>query len=117
DRTYANYFVNYDVIEDYKILESFFDRIYLDNNFDRIFSNAANFLDQYIFNLSREDESYNKVQNVLLSIREKLGKDFNDRGIFQINLLIDNSNNSYISSKSKPLSFSNALKKVEEILN
>lgn len=117
DRAYTNYFVNYDVIEDYKILESFFYRIYLDNNFDRIFSNAANFLDQYIFNLSRDDESYNKVQNVLLSIKEKLLKNSNDRGIFQINLLIDNSNNSYINSKSKPLSFSSALKKVEEILN
>lgn len=117
DRAYANYFVNYDVIEDYKVLESFFERIYLDNNFDRIFSNAANFLDQYIFNLSREDESYNKVQNVLLSIKGKLLKNSNDRGIFQINLLIDNSNNSYINSKSKPLSFSSALKKVEEILN
>lgn len=114
---YANYFVNYNVIGDYKILELFFDRIYLDNKFDRVLSNASNFLNQYIFNLSREDESYKKVQEVLVSIKEKLINDSNDRGIFQVNLLIDHSNNSYINSKSRPLSFNESLRKVNEILN
>lgn len=115
--TYANYFSNYDVIKDYEILECLFDQIYLDAEFDRILSNASNFLNQYVYNLSREDTSFQKVQNILGNIKKRLLNESNDHGIFHINLLIDHSNNSYINSKSKPLSFKEALRKVNEILN
>lgn len=114
---YANYFSSYDAIEEYEILEKFFTKIYLDRKFEKAFNNSASFLDQYISNLSKDDESYNKVQKTLLDIRDKLSTEGIDTGIFQINLLIDNSNSSYINFKSKPLSFKEALKKVEGILD
>lgn len=114
---YANYFSNYNVIKNYKVLESLFDRIYLDVEFDRILSNAASFLNQYVYNLSREDSSFKEVQSVLCNIKNKLLSESNDHGVFHINLLIDHSNNSYINSKSKPFSFNEALRKVNKILN
>ncbi len=114
---HSNYFENYDVVKDYNIIESFFYKIYLDEKSDKAFNNSARFLDQYVSNLSKVEESYHEVQKVLVGIRDKLRIEGEDTGIFQINLLIDNSNYSYVNSKSKPLLFNDALKIVEEILN
>lgn len=113
----AENFNNYDVINDYKIIIDFFDKIYLDKKFERSFSSSTNFLNQYISNLSKSEEKYKEVMNVLLNKREELKKSNENNGIFHINLLIDMSENSYYLSKSKPLTFSQALAKVKEILN
>lgn len=114
---YANYFSNYNAIGDYDILEKLFNKIYLDKTFEKAFNNSASFLDQYISNLSKTDDSYRKVQDVLLAIRDKLNKECDKTGVFQINLLIDNSSSSYINFKSQPLSFEEAMKKVQDIIN
>jgi len=113
----ANYFSTYNVVEEYGIIESFFNKIYLDKVFDRAFNNSTRFLQQYVSNLSKDDNSYIEVQKILLGIRNKLKKGTEDSAIFQINLLIDDSNNSYINFKSQPLPFNEALRKVEEMLN
>ncbi|WJS94356.1 hypothetical protein NYQ10_19930 [Flavobacterium johnsoniae] len=113
---HSNYFADYDVVKDYNMIESFFNKIYLDKKFDKTFNNSASFLDQYVSNLSKVETSYLQVQKVLLGIKDKLKARDEDTGIFHINLLIDNSNNSYINSKSKPLPFIEAMKKVESIL-
>ena len=113
----SNFFTDYNAIEDYYVLEDFFNKIYLDKRFERSFNNSANFLEQYISNLSKNDESYKKTISILLEIRDKLTKENNDIGIFHINLLIDTSNNTYYNMKSEPLTFNDALLKVNEIIS
>lgn len=113
---YLKAFVNYTAIENYEILENFFFKIYGRGLVERSFSSAANFLSQYISNLSKVDESYRKTQLILSQILSKLKKGIDDSQIFQINLLIDISNNSYYNSKSKPLTFKDALSLVNQII-
>lgn len=113
----SNYYTNYNAIENYNILELFFDKIYLDDKFDRVFNNSITFLNQYIYNLSKDSDSYQRTQDVLVTIRKKLVEKNNSNGIFQINLLIDNSNNSYYISESSPLTFNKACERVSEIIN
>lgn len=112
-----DYYGDFNAIDDYKDLFTLFDTIYLDKNFDRAFNSAANLLNQCIINLSSSEETYSKIHRMLIEKREELKNANNDNGVFHINLLIDLSENSYYNSKSKPLSFEEALKKAEEILN
>jgi len=112
-----NSFSNYDAIEEYGILEKLFNEIYLKDGDRTRYSNSSSFLNAYISNLSKKEESYNKIQEALKSIKDALEIAKSDSGLFYINLLIDNSNNSYINSKSKALSFNEALGKVEQIIN
>lgn len=107
---------NYNYIDDYNILIKLFNKIYLDETFDNTFNGSTNFLNQYIANISKVEESHLKVIDVLLKRRNEIRKR-NDSGYFNINLLIDVCENSYYVSKSKPLNFSNALEKVNKILN
>lgn len=110
-------FVNYDIIENYNILEDLFNRIYMGDR-DKIgYSGVSNFLTTYISNLSRTEDGHDKTMSKLKEIKTKIEKTEIDNGLFYINILIDDSQNSYINSKSKPLSFNEALIKVEEILN
>ncbi|MNR47667.1 hypothetical protein D3C85_1667980 [compost metagenome] len=62
------------------------------------------------------DTSYAKTQEVLRGIKDKLIQENSDTRLFNINLLIDNSKNSYINSKSVPLTFKEALNKAESII-
>lgn len=110
-------FTNYDVIKDYSILEYLFEKIYMGDR-DRIsFSGLSSFLTTYISNLSKTKMGFDKTQDTLNKIKIELTQIISDHGLFYINLLIDTSNNSYINSRSKPLTFKEALLKVEEILN
>jgi hypothetical protein len=110
-------FVNYDIIEDYNVLEDLFNRIYMGDR-DKIgHSGVSNFLTTYISNLSRTEDGHDKTMSKLKEIKTKIEKTEIDNGLFYINILIDDSQNSYINSKSKSLSFNEALVKVEEILN
>ena len=110
-------FSDYSAIEDYSILETLFFKIYKEVYDKPDFSHGTSFFDAYVSNLSKKDEeSYTETQNTLLSIKEKLIKENSDTRLFNINLLIDNSKNSYINSKSVPLTFKEALSKVESIL-
>jgi hypothetical protein len=110
-------FANYDIIEDYNVLEDLFNKIYMGDR-DKIgYSGVSNFLTTYISNLSRTEEGHDKTMSKLKEIKTKIEKTETDNGLFYINILIDDSQNSYINSKSKPLSFNEALIKVEEILS
>jgi hypothetical protein len=110
-------FSNYDAIDDFNILIDFFDKIYLHNGYDRPGIISIKFLNQYISNLSKKESSHEKVIDVLNKKREVLKTSNNNDGLFYINILIDNSNDSYLNSKSIAMKFDEALKKVEEILN
>lgn len=108
-------FANY-TIPNYELLEKIFMAIYVDEEDKFKFGNHFTFFNIYIANLSKNDVDYQKTQEVLHKLKKDLEARGSDSGIFYINQQIDNSKNIYINSKSKPLSFEDALKKVEEII-
>jgi hypothetical protein len=113
----GNEFNNYSVIENYEIIEKLFVAIYINNSDKFKFQNNVTLFNTYISNLSKAEDSYVKTQETLKKIKNSLSNENSDTGLFYINLLLDNSTNSYINSKSIPLSFKEALTKVEEIIN
>lgn len=111
-----NSYSNFDAIESYNILEELFNLVYLGDR-DKIgFSGLSNFLKTYISNLSRKKSGFEKTISKLNEIKDKIIDPYNDNSLFYINFLIDESRSSYINSKSRALSFEEALPKVEEIL-
>lgn len=116
DRVVEAYYSNYDV-EDYKTFEKIFFKTYGKNAETSYFNNSGAFLSSYVINLARKEASYNKIKEVLHSIKSKLNLKEHDSELFYINILIDNCETSYINSKSQPMSFEEALKKVNKIMN
>jgi hypothetical protein len=110
------YYSNYSAV-DYDTFEKIFFKTYKKDSGKSVFNDSAEFMSSYVSNLSKDDESYTKTQKVLNSIKNKLSKEEHDSELFYINILIDNSTTSYINSKSKPMKFKEALRKVEEIIN
>lgn len=110
------YYSNYSVV-DYVTFEKLFFKTYGKDSDKSVFNDSGVFLSSYVSNLSKDDESYGKTQKVLFDIKAKLNKEDHDTELFYINLLIDNSKTSYINSKSQPMNFADALRKVEEIIN
>jgi hypothetical protein len=111
-------FSDYAIIDDYSILETLFFKIYKEDYDKPDFSYGSTFFTTYVSNLSKKDvNSYAKTQEVLIGIKEKLDARSSNNLLFNINFLIDNSKNSYINSQSVPLSFKEALNKVESILD
>ncbi|OIQ23827.1 NACHT domain-containing NTPase [Lacinutrix sp. MedPE-SW] len=87
-------------ISDIQDLTELFDIIY-NKEFDKFESNYyRGFYKMLISNLSIKEEDFVKVQAVLNEIKQSLIKSESD--LFYINLLIDDSINSHINSKSKP---------------
>lgn len=116
DRVVEAYYSNYDV-EDYATFEKIFFKTYGKNAKTSYFNNSGAFLSSYVINLARKEASYSKIKEVLYSIKSKLNMKEHDSELFYINILIDNCEASYINSKSLPMSFEEALKKVNKIMN
>ena len=116
DRMSRMYYSNYSAV-DYETLEKLFFKTYGKDSDKSDFNDSGAFLSLYVSNLSKDGESYRNTQKVLFDIKVKLNKKDHDTELFYINLLIDNSNTSYINSKSQPMNFADALRKVEEIIN
>lgn len=113
---YGVNFYDYSVIEDFSILETLFFRIFKEDYDKPDFGYGSTFFTTYVSNLSKKDiNSYTITQEVLIGIKEKLKNSNSDNLLFNVNFLIDNSTNSFISSQSVPLSFKEALNKVESI--
>ncbi|MFV8344463.1 NACHT domain-containing protein [Flavobacterium sp. ZB4P13] len=110
------YYSNYSAV-DYDTFEKIFFETYKKDSGKSVFNDSAEFMSSYVTNLSKDAENYTKTQKVLNSIKNKLNKEEHDSELFYINILIDNSTMSYINSKSKPMKFEEALRKVEEIIN
>jgi hypothetical protein len=72
------------------------------------------FFSTLVINLSKQHETYEKVSCILLELQSQLKKDKSD--LFYLNLLIQESHNSYINSLSKPYSFSKAKAKVDSLV-
>jgi hypothetical protein len=112
----GNEYSKYSVIENYNIIEKLFMAIYIDESDKYRFQNNVTIFNTYISNLSKKEEGYLKIQEILKKIKATLLLENSDSALFYINLLLDNSTNSYINSKSVPLTFKEALTKVEEII-
>lgn len=107
-------FGNYSAIKDFAVLPKLYEICY---GFDQEAYEShllRTFYNSYISNLSKTEESFIVVQEILLKIKEKLESKNTD--LFYINMLIEDSRNSYVNSKSKAYSFPEALKKVEELV-
>ncbi len=110
-----NSYVNFDVIDDYSILNDLFNKIYSEDR-DKIgFSGLGDFMRTYVSNLSKKKESHDLIQAELNNIKNRVEKINSDNELFYINQLIDDSKKSYLNVQSKSLSFDEALLKLEEI--
>ncbi|WP_298141701.1 hypothetical protein [Flavobacterium sp.] len=114
---YNNSFLNYNVLLDYNDIKLIFEKIYLGDPEHRSYSLGNGFLNTYVSNLSIKEETFKEIQSILIKIKEDLKDVDYDSVIFYINILLDKSNDVYVNSKSKALSFDEAIIKVEEILN
>ncbi|MCL9803887.1 hypothetical protein NAT51_00010 [Flavobacterium amniphilum] len=110
-------YIGYKMIEKYEVLNEIFDRISFSLRSGSLFNSPSSFLNQYVSNLSKHDESYRGVRKVLLSKRDDLIVNGSDNEVFHINLLLDLADNSYYISKSKPLEFESALEKVNQMIH
>ncbi|WP_024772913.1 NACHT domain-containing protein [Aquimarina macrocephali] len=108
-----NNFTNYNVVENYDILEELYELFYVqpsegfEGNFGKTFTET------YISNLSNNSDGYESVQEVLNRIKTELQDSGDD--LFYISLLIDISKTSHVISKSKSYNFRIARKKVEKL--
>jgi len=108
-------YLNYSAIIDFKNLETLFELIYDDENFDDFESSSyREFVMNYISNISNSKDGYESVMLILGKRKNDLEKKGLD--LFYINLLIDKSSNSYINSNSKPYTFADALLKSDKLL-
>lgn len=115
DKMSENYYSNY-AVEDHQTFEKLFFKTYEKDSKRSVFNNSGAFLSSYVINLSKEEKSYGRMKKVLLTMKSKLNKEEHDSELFYINILIDNCEASFINSKSKPMTFEEALAKVNKIM-
>ena len=111
----------YDAIENYSVIKTIFFMVYKEKYNKSDFRYSSQFLEAYINNLSRKsNESFGEVQRVLNEIKNELEVNFSreeaDGRLFSVNLLLDNATNAYINKNSVPLTFEQALVKVNNII-
>ncbi|MCF1191745.1 NACHT domain-containing protein [Mangrovimonas sp. AS39] len=100
---------SFDSINNFEDLVELFDIVY-NKEIDKFeTSYYRDFYKMLITNLSISEENFTRIQAILNQIKQNLIK--SDSDLFYINLLIDDSINSHINSKSKPYSLKAAKKK------
>jgi hypothetical protein len=108
-------FSNYSNINELENLIEMYNLIY-NNEIDQFESSYyREFYKAIISNLSLTEESFTKIQAILITIKESLLK--KDSDLFYINILIDDSINSFINSKSKPYTFQKAKEKTLSLIS
>tara|TARA_R110001583_G_scaffold70457_2_gene199394 strand:- start:48 stop:3620 length:3573 start_codon:yes stop_codon:yes gene_type:complete len=107
---------NFYNIKNYENLDSLY-FIFHSENIDRFDSHfARSFYNNLILSLiEKEDGSFSEIMKILNKIREQIKKDKSD--LFYINLLINDVQNAYINSNSKPFELKKAILKANKILN
>ncbi|WP_420572928.1 NACHT domain-containing protein [Kordia sp.] len=101
--------MNYDVFSEYEIIERLFDIIY-NQKIDRFeFSDYSTLFRNYLYNLSIDEDKYKQIIKNLEKIKDS------ESDLFHISRLIDDVKDNYFNSKSKPLSFEEALSKIKEL--
>jgi len=111
-------FSNYNSLENLSVVGDIFKLIYDGSSARSAFSTAGNFITNYVINVSKKLEGYQIINQVLAALITS-APSFSDAdsGIFYLNLLIDNSHNSYLSSMSKPYQFKDAVDIADKILS
>lgn len=108
-------FSNFNNINGIENLIELFDLIY-NKEIDRFESNYyKDFFKTIISNLSLNEEDFVQIQAILNTIKKSLVD--NESDLFYINILIDDSNNSYINYKSKPYTFQKAKEKAMSLIS
>ncbi len=108
-------FSNFDNINGIESLIELFDLIY-NQEIDRFESNYyRDFYKTIISNVSLTEEGFTQIQAILNQIKKSLIDNGSD--LFYINILIDDSINSYINFKSKPYTFKKAKEKALSLIS
>lgn len=111
---------NYNVVlnENLLYIKDVFNFIYAkDAQTDKFrFHYLSEFFYSYLYNISKNEMHYKQLSIVLNEIRDSLSEK-DDHELFYINSIINNCTKSYISAKSVPMSFKDALAKVNELMN
>jgi ATP-dependent Lon protease len=97
-----------------KLIEPFYYLLYEENEKSDVFKyHHTKELYRYYLNAvsSKNYENFNLIQGILKKVKKKIKK--NKKEVFYINILIEDSINSFINFKSKPLEFNDAKNKVE----
>lgn len=114
-------FSDYDVLKDndFSIVSRLYEVLKSVKSDSFEYSYANTFVTTYISNICNDENDFEQVMQILTSVKEELKENLkeNDIELFYLNLLIDAITNNFINKLSKPLSFDEALKKVNEIMN
>lgn len=108
-------YTGYDVIDAYQTLHKLYEKIYIKNEDKFGLSDMRNFMSAYVANLSKHKNQYLQVQHELELIKTNLGRFSENKELFYINHLLDDSKKGYVNSQSKTFCFKDALSKAEEI--
>lgn len=79
------------------------------------FSEISRFFMTYSSNLIRNKNLFSEINSLFKEIKEEVGKENDDRKLFYINMLIEDSEKIYVSSLSKGMEFNEALKLVQNL--
>lgn len=116
----TNAILKYDSIKDndYSIVERLFHLSYdvPDDDFYSHYHDHRKVVNALVNNLSKNEPSYGKIQATLKKIKQDLIAAPNDTKTFYINLLIKESEATYVASMSIPLTFQMALRRAKSAL-
>jgi hypothetical protein len=118
DSIKLEYYSGYSNESGLKLIERFYNLLYEQNENDDVFKyhHAKELFRHYLNVMSgRNDLTFNHIQNIFKRIKSKIKKEGKD--LFFINMLIEDSINSYVNYKSKPLSFNEAKAKIISFQN
>ncbi|WP_294672669.1 hypothetical protein, partial [uncultured Fluviicola sp.] len=111
---------NYNIVLDESLLyiKDLFNFIYKkDSQTDKFrFHYLSEFFYSYLYNISKNETHYQQLSIILNEIRDSLSEK-DDHELFYINSIINHCAKSYISAKSVPMSFKDALAKVNELMS
>ncbi len=114
---YYDEILNYRAVssENFILIKNLFHLVYSD--FDsHDFNDGNRFFEALITNLSNKYDSYLKIQEILNEVKTELDKNEDDKKYFYVNLMLESSENSYLKSLSKPMSFDKAFAEAKKIL-
>lgn len=113
----TNAILEYDSIKDngYSLMERLFHLSYdvPDNDFYSDYHDHRKVVNALVNNLSKNEFSYGRIQTVLKKIKQDLIAAPNDTKTFFVNMLLKESETTYVASMSIPLTFQMALRRAK----
>ena len=107
-------YTNYNAFDNYNDLKVLFTEIYRDDISDRYVGNDyRTFFRQYLLNLTSNYDGFKNIKHLLVGIKEE--KEKQKEELFYVNLILEEIENNYYSSQTKPYEFEEALKFVNNL--